>query len=134
MNGETPKTRYHAEVKIPIDGHEARVNCFADTLVEIFQDIGTICSQFPPDWKNPAKREIVNAELKAQQIAAQAEALSEAKGLEDEQTGEVPVCQECGTDEFMELIKWTDKLTLKPRQAWKCQQCQKWDRNNRRGR
>jgi len=122
MNGET---RYHAEVKIPIEGHEARVNCFADTLVEIFQDIGTICSQFPPDWKNPAKREIANAELKAKQVKAAPEA---------EQTGEVPVCQECGTDAFMELIRWTDKVTLKPRQAWKCQQCQKWDRNNGRGR
>jgi hypothetical protein len=123
MDGET---RYHAEVKINIEGHEARVNCFSDTLAEIFQDIGTIVSQFPPDWKNPAKREIVNAERKAQQVAA--------KAAREEPTGEIPVCQECGTDEFMELIKWTDKLTLKPRQAWKCQQCQKWDRDNGRGR
>lgn len=126
MNGETPKTRYHAEVKIPIDGHEARVNCFADSLVEIFQDIGTICSQFPPDWKNPAKREIVNAERKAQQVAARA--------AEDEQTGEIPVCQECGTDEFMELIPFTDKKTGRPRQEWKCQQCQEWHWPNGKGR
>ncbi len=121
-NGEKPETRYHAEVKIPIEGHEARVNCFADSLAEIFRDIGTIISQFPSDWKNPARREIANAELKAQQVAAR-----------EEQTGEIPVCQECGTDEFMELIKWADKVTLKPRQAWKCQQCQKWHRNNGKG-
>ncbi len=120
MDGENQKTRYHAEVKITIEGREARVNCFADTLAEVFQDIGTICSQFPPDWKNPAKREIVNAELiRAQQAS--------------KQTGEIPTCQECGTDEFMEFIKWTDKHTGELRQAWKCQGCQKWARNNGKG-
>jgi len=41
----------------------------------------------------------------------------------------------CGTDEFMELISFTDKNTGKPRQAWKCQQCQKWHwSKNGRGR
>ena len=55
MNGENQETRYHAEVKINIEGHEARVNVFADTLVEIFKDIGQIISQFPPDWKSPAR-------------------------------------------------------------------------------
>ena len=96
MNGDK---RYHAEVKILIEGHEARINCFADTLVEIFQDIGTICGQFPPDWKSPAKRE---------------------------ETGEIPVCPNCGTNEAMELIEWIDKQTGKPRAEWKCQQCHKW--------
>lgn len=122
-NGETPKTRYHAEVKIPIDGHDARVNCFADSLVEIFNDIATILNQYPGDWKNPAKREIANAELKAKQVKA---------ALEAEQSGEIPVCQECGTDEFMELIPFTDKKTGEYRQEWKCQQCQKWHWHNGR--
>lgn len=62
MNGDK---RYHAEVKIELEGRECRINAFRDTLQEIFQDIGTICSQFPQDWMNPAKREIVNAERKA---------------------------------------------------------------------
>ena len=122
MNGENQKTRYHAEVKIVIEGHEARVNCFADTLIEIFKDIGTICSQFPPDWKSPAKRELMNAELKANQAAAK-----------EEPTGEIPICENCGTDEFMELISFTDKRTGKPRKAWKCQQCQKWHWSNGKG-
>jgi len=121
-NGETQKTRYHAEVKIPIDGHDARVNCFADTLAEIFNDIGTIVSQFPPDWKNPAKREIINAERKAKAAAAR-----------EEPTGEIPICENCGTDEFMELIPFTDKKTGNPRQEWKCQQCQKWHWPNGKG-
>jgi len=111
MNGENQETRYHAEVKINIEGHEARVNVFADTLVEIFKDIGQIISQFPPDWKSPAR-----------QLKPEAAAVPET-----------PVCQECGTDEFMELISFTDKKTGKSRQAWKCQQCQKWHWESKNG-
>jgi len=53
---------------------------------------------------------------------------------EDSETGEIPVCKSCGTDEFMELISFSDKKTGKPRQAWKCQQCQNWHWNNKNGR
>ena len=123
MNGENQKTRYHAEVKITVEGHEARVNCFADSLVEIFRDIGQVIAQYPPDWKSPAKRDIVNAERKAKTAAAR-----------EEPTGEIPVCEHCGTDEFMELIPFTDKKTGKPRKEWKCQQCQEWHWPNGRGR
>jgi hypothetical protein len=122
MNGEQ-KTRYHAEVKIIIEGREARINVFADTLNEIFLDIGNICSQYPQDWKSPAKREIINAELIAKQLNQKAEAKPPAGAAE---SGEIPVCENCGSSEFMELIKFADKKTGKPRQAWKCQQCQKW--------
>ena len=124
MNAENQKTRYHAEVKLNIEGHEARVNCFADTLVEIFNDIGTIVSQFPPDWKNPAKREIANAELKAKQLKEKPKA---------EPAAAIPVCENCSTDAYMELISFTDKKTGSPRQAWKCQQCQKWHWSNGKG-
>jgi len=134
MNGDK---KYHAEVKITIEGHEARVNCFEDTLNEIFGDIGTICAQFPPDWKNPALREAMNQENidKARRTgkpAPKPEAGADQPSREE--TGEIPVCEDCGTDEFMELIGFTDKKTGKPRQAWKCQQCQKWvwpDKNGR---
>lgn len=138
-NGEKPETRYHAEVKINIEGHEARVNCFADSLVEIFRDIGTVVAQFPPDWKNPAKREIANAELKANQLKQKLEKDSFLKTdsaalMAGPTVFEIPFCENCGTDAFMELIPFTDKKTGRPRQEWKCQQCQKWHWNNGRGR
>ena len=151
MNGENQKTRYHAEVKITIEGHEARVNCFADTLAEIFNDIGTVVAQFPPDWKSPAKREFANAELKAKQLKEKADVAAEKQRLlnlrkaetvlpaetdflhEEEPTGEIPVCETCGSDAFMELISFADKKTGKPRKAWKCQQCQKWHWPNGKG-
>jgi hypothetical protein len=124
MNGDK---RYHAEVKIELEGRECRINAFRDTLQEIFQDIGTICSQFPQDWMNPAKREIVNAERKAAQLGLQPGAKAPVKA---EETGEIPVCEQCGRSNSMELIKFTDKKTGKPAQAWKCQACIKWHFEN----
>jgi hypothetical protein len=124
----TEDKRYHAEVKITLEGRECRIDTFRDTLQEIFQDIGTICVQFPQDWMNPAKREIVNAERKAAQLGIQkAKAAAPAKAQE---TGEIPVCKFCGSSGSMELIKFTDKKTGKPRQAWKCQECQEWHFEN----
>lgn len=96
MNGDK---RYHAEVKVVLEGRECRINAFRDTLQEIFQDIGTICTHFPQDWMNPAKAE---------------------------ETGESPVCEKCDSSEFMELIEFPDKKTGELRRAWKCQQCLKW--------
>jgi len=117
-------SRYHAEVKVELEGRECRINTFRDTLQEIFQDIGTICSQYPQDWMNPAKREIVNAELKAAQLRGAQGKPAQAPQVEE--TGEIPVCEHCGSQEFMELIRFNDKKTGKPRQAWKCQACEKW--------
>ena len=118
-------TRYHAEVQVTLEGRSARINVFADTMNEIFLDVGTICSQFPQDWMNPAKREIVNAERKAAQIRAQQD-LPRAKDTKPDPSGEIPVCAHCGSSESMELIHFTDKKTGKPAQAWKCQDCHKW--------
>lgn len=109
MNGES---RYHAEVKVVLEGRECRINAFRDTLAEIFQDIGTICSQFPQDWKSPAKREILNAELKAQQMANNHDVK--------------PTCLTCKSDKNMELVEFTDRETGEKKKAWKCQKCKKW--------
>ncbi|HUV52782.1 MAG TPA: hypothetical protein VMW64_06885 [Dehalococcoidia bacterium] len=140
MNGDK---RYHAEVKVTIEGHEARINCFDDTLNEIFLDIGTICSQFPPDWINPAMREAMNqANIARHEKARLApkpkpgpKPEAESDELFGEETGEIPVCPSCGTNEAMELVKWTDKETGAPRAEWKCQNCHKWlPKKNGRGR
>ena len=121
MNGE-PKTRYHAEVQVTLEGRPARINVFADTLAEIFKDIGTICSQFPQDWMNPAKREIINAERKADQLRQN----GQLPGHVEKKLGSnTPVCVNCGSTNI-ELIKWADKETGEPKQAWKCQDCKQW--------
>jgi len=133
MNGNT---KYHAELKLTIEGREARINVFADTLSEIFVDFGTICSQFQPEWKNPARAQTMNLG-NASKRASQPKPEEHYFGDEDLdfETGEIPVCKGCGSDENMELITFTDKKTGEPRQAWKCQACNKWHWNgNGRGR
>ena len=125
MNGEK---RYHAEVKLTIEGHEARINCFADTLIEIFEDVGTICAQFPQDWKSPAKREIANAELKAKQLKKEGgDGPTGNFGFTPEgNVVHAPACVHCGSSDNMELISFKDKKNGQPRQAWKCQECKEW--------
>jgi len=136
--------RYHAEIKLSIEGREARINVFADTLNEIYLDVGHICSQFQPEWKNPARAATMNnANTGSRQPIAgtvgkpvnassqpKAKPKPEDRPLEDWfETGEVPVCEACGSSETMELITFADKKTGEPRQAWKCQSCNKWHWN-----
>jgi hypothetical protein len=119
-NGQS--TRYHAEIKVAIDGREARVNVFADTLNEIFLDLATICEQIPHPLANGAKREIANAELKAEQLRQNGRLPAH---VEKKLGPKAPVCVNCGSTNT-ELIKWTDKETGEPKQAWKCQDCKQW--------
>ena len=41
-------------------------------------------------------------------------------------TASKPVCPNCQSDEAVELIRWNDKATGKPRTGWKCQACENW--------
>ena len=119
MNG-TPLTRYHAEVKLTVQGKEARINIFADTLNEIYFDLAKVCVQFD-ELHSAAKREIVNAELKANQIAR-----STKPGARSANSDTRPVCGFCGSRDNMELIRWADKRSQEARSAWKCQACDQW--------
>jgi RNase P subunit RPR2 len=114
MNGDK---RYHGEIQVTIGGNAARINVFSDNLQEVFQDLATIQAQlgFADPATNPARREIANAEL----IAAR------QKG-DKPLVPQVPFCPNCETNEFMELVTFTDKATGQPKQAWKCQKCGKW--------
>jgi len=139
MNGD--KSKYHAEIKLTLEGREVRINILSDILNEVFLDIGTICSQFQPEWKNPARAATMNnANTGSRQPIAgtvgkpvnassqlKAKSKPEDRPLGDWlETGEVPVCEACGSSETMELISFADKKTGDPRQAWKCQACNKW--------
>ena len=120
---QNPTTRYHAEIKITVAGHEARINVFADTLNEIMLDLAKISTQYD-ELHHQAIREIRNAELKAEQLRKNGILVPKPDKPKPPQAK--PVCQSCGTDEAMELIKWTDKKTGEPKQAWKCQACDQW--------
>jgi len=123
MSNGQPTTRYHAEVKVAVDGREARINVFADTLVEIYRDLSAICQQIPGPLANGARREMLNAELKAEQLRQN----GQLPGPVEKKLGSKmpPACPNCGSTNT-ELIKWTDKETGQPKQAWKCQDCKQW--------
>jgi len=42
-----------------------------------------------------------------------------------------PVCKKCGSSEHMELVAFMKDG--KPKDAWKCQTCQKWHYDNKTG-
>jgi len=153
MNG----SRYHAEIKVGLAGRECRINIFADTLNEIFNDLGVIVDQLPDTtYASEASRELANAaNLARARVAASsrvppdpriiptapagapvtapvARPIASAAPRDD---GELPVCQECGQWDAMEQIEFNDKKTGELRRAWKCQTCKKWyyPPNNGRG-
>ncbi len=116
-------SRYHAEIKVHVGPNEARINIFADTLVEIFADLGTVQEQLgrPDPVTNPAQREIVNADRKAAALPSQPHALNGRSGPPP-----APTCLHCGSSEHMELIEFTSKKDGKLKRAWKCQECEEW--------
>ena len=120
-NGQT--TRYHAEVKLTYDAREVRINIFADTLVEVYRDLANICEQIPGPFQNGAHREIANAEAKAEQLRQNGQLPEHIARKLGPKTP--PACPSCGSTNT-ELIKWTDKETGEPKQAWKCQDCKQW--------
>lgn len=120
-NGQS--TRYHAEIKVTVDGREARINVFADTLAEVYSDLATICQQIPGPLANGGRREILNAELKAEQLRQNGQLPDRVEKKLAPKTP--PACPNCGSTN-VELIKWTDKDTGEPKQAWKCQDCKQW--------
>lgn len=119
-------SRYHAEIKVHVGPNEARINIFADTLVEIFADLGTVHAQLgrPDPVTNPGMRDIVNTERKASQVLGRngrpLPPPSQPNGVQPQ----IPVCVHCGSSEHMELIEFKRDGQLK--RAWKCQECEEW--------
>lgn len=119
---DQPQRRFHGEVKVQRNGLEVRVNIFDDNREVVYLEMQHAIAQFAAlsgDPKsiqpmNNAQREIARAE----QARAEQAKVSAAVNA--------PPCQECGSDEAMELIRWKDKNTGEPRQAWKCQNCNLW--------
>ncbi len=132
-------SKYHAEIKVDIEGRDARINVFADTLNEIFRDLGIIAAQLPASWMRPAKGEMLNAQRKA--ASAEGSQPMTAAGAPVPQPGDTtpsskprvvapdvspPVCLHCGGSQSMELIEFTSKKDGKLKRAWKCQECEEW--------
>lgn len=111
---EMPQTRYHAEVKGALDGKEVRINVFADTLQEVFRDMGIIVAELALPTNSKPETHFT-------------------QDPQPQQTGEIPVCKFCGSDKNMKFLTWSDAQG-NPKSAWKCLACQKWHWQNDQGR
>ena len=120
-------SKYHAEVKVDIEGREARINIFADTLNEIFRDLATVTAQLPPSWMRPARGEILNGERLAITAGEPAAPQAPHDGPKVVMPTEpAPICAHCGSADHMEFIEFRSKKDGKLKRAWKCQECNEW--------
>jgi hypothetical protein len=124
-------SRYHAEIKLTYDAREVRINIFADTLNEIYVDLANISEQLPGPLQNAGHREIANAELKAKQLQKDGVLPERVAKKLAPKAPVATICVNCGSTNT-ELIKWIDKETGEPKQAWKCQDCKQWIPNARK--
>ena len=124
-------SKYHGEIKVHVGPNEARINIFADTLAELFSDLGTVHAQLgmADPVTNPAKREIVNAERKAATLAQpliNQHLVRPEAGQQAAVQHDIPNCVHCGTWESMEIIEFKSKKDGSMKRAWKCQACEQW--------
>jgi hypothetical protein len=117
--------RYHGELKGKHNGVELRINVFADNKNELFTDLSDIELQvFYPEITG---REVIGYGHTKGVPAPQPQKPSGEKSI-------VPKCPECGSNESMELIEFTDRKSGTRKTAWKCQECNKWYWPNGNGR
>jgi len=138
MQDQQPN-RFHGEVSVQRNGINIRVNIFGEDRNFVYYEMQYAIAQFSgdPKYMSQAQLEIARAE-QARAVTKAATPFKEpakqpAKAFTKPKTTSIankPICQECGTDEAMELIRWTDKDTGESKQAWKCQACNLWARKS----
>ena len=131
MSNDSPKTRYHAQVKVIMAGRDVTLNIFADGLPDIYRDLALIVNSDPQALAQAAPPEIIPNPGPAPAPRPKPKPTPATQPAEFQ---ELPVCVQCGEWDGMELIQFTDKRTGAPREAWKCQNCDKWHFPNGKGR
>ena len=112
-------SRVHIKKDIP--QLNVQVNIFGDDPEEAFNLYLQTSALMVADPVQPSPPKPSRAHIDRLSHEAQARQAQKQAGIVN-----TPVCQECGTDESMELIEWQDKSTGEARRAWKCQGCGKW--------
>jgi len=113
-------SKYHAEFKSMVEKSEVRVNVFADSLDEVFDDISIIHSRFAEGFP------VFFESVAAAPVVAAPVAPASIKKPPPGKNGQTPICDHCGSSDYMQIINFADRKTGAPRQAWKCQQCSEW--------
>lgn len=132
--GPNGRSRIHIQKRI--DEADVVINVFGndpDETYDLFvQFLKLVAGEPTKQRPTQAQRELANAELKARQIAqkqqGQPDTVSAALRNHDliPPPANAPLCNNCGVEDQMKLIRWTDKATGQPMRAWKCQSCNQW--------
>jgi hypothetical protein len=124
-NGNGRKlSRMHLQKHLPQFG--IVVNFFADTSEELWFLYKEMLSLIDDDLAAAYTRATRASAIPAAVAQKAKPAPKPSRG--NGGTVNKPVCQECGSDESMELISWKDKATGELKKAWKCKSCEKWVR------
>jgi hypothetical protein len=123
LNGNGRRlSRLHMQKQLPDFG--IVLNLFADTPEELWSLYSSMLAVID--------NEVASAYIKATKASAKPVRQQPRPAAQPSRgnggIANKPVCQECGTNEFMELISWKDKATGELKKAWKCQSCEKWAR------
>lgn len=122
LNGNGRRlSRLHMQKQLPDFG--IVLNLFADTPGELWALYSSMLAVID--------NEVASAYIKATKASAKPasrQPRSVAQPSRGNGGANKPVCQECGSNEAMELISWKDKTTGELKKAWKCQSCEKWAR------
>jgi hypothetical protein len=120
-------SRLHLQKHLPDYG--LVINCFADTPAELWQLYQEMLELIDAnDAEALAKAKPAGSPSRSARAIRQQPKPAAQPSRGNGGIANKPVCQECGTDESMELISWKDKVTGELKKAWKCQSCEKWAR------
>ena len=118
---EQPQTRYHGKVRVQTGDTIVEINIFDDNREQLYLEVQLALNQFSNDAMpaGAAQRELPRASQ-----ARAAAAPSPVPKPAPKQQANAPVCLNCG--EVCELVRWTDKKSMKAMSRHKCQHCNTW--------
>jgi hypothetical protein len=129
-------TRSRIHIQKRLADCDVTLNVFGNDPAEtyaLFKTFQSLVNGEPPTHPNQAQREMANAEAKASAVATAPAAAKPVPKPQAKAKGATPAnappCNECGSTETMELIRWKDKETGEGKTAWKCQSCNVWWRS-----
>ena len=114
---EQPQSRFHGKVRVQTGDTIVEINIFDDNREKLYLEVRHALDQFSND--------VMPAEAAQRELprASQARA-SAAPNPAPKREANAPICLNCG--EECELVRWTDKKSLKAMSRYKCQHCNTW--------
>lgn len=113
------EAKYSVSIKLNIEGYDAQITLRSDDDVNrLLGEVLNVLDSMPKNGGKPAQPASEPQPKPQAQPKPQPRAQAPGKPVE--------ACPNCGSTTGLKLIRWNDKNTGEPRQAWKCQDCNQW--------